>query len=308
VRALTLRRYSPRTVESYVSRMYDLARYYMRPPSELNSDELQAYLYHLAYERKLSASTCNVAINALRSYYQLVEGVPRDQFTLMLPRPRSGWQLPEVLSVEEVERLIASAPQPHHRTFLMLVYGTGMRLAEAIHLRGKHIDSDRMQIRVESGKGNKDRIVPLGERAKAWLEKYRDEVRALQAPRLHGLAVSLEERLRPGLHRHGAIRLQAGGQTCGHHQGGRDPHPAPQLRHPYGRGRRQPGGGPALARPCRPAHHRALPPPEQARAGRLEEPAGSDRALDSAGDGGGTGLSTRCHSWRRSCAASEWII
>lgn len=161
MRALTLRRYSGRTIESYVGRIHDLARYYMRPPSELNSDELQAYLYHLAYERKLSASSCNVAINALRLYYQLVEGIPRDQFTLMLPRPRSGWQLPEVLSVEEVERLIAGAPKPHHRTFLMLVYGTGMRLSEAIHLRARHIDGDRMQIRIEAGKGAKDRYTVL---------------------------------------------------------------------------------------------------------------------------------------------------
>ena len=144
-----------------MERVHDLARYYMRAPSQLSRDELQAYLYHLAYERNLSASTCNVAINALRLYYQLVEGIPRDQLMLMLPRPRSGWRLPEVLSVEEVERLIASAPQPHHRTFLMLVYGTGMRLAEAIHLRARHIDSDRMQIRIEAGKGNKDRYTVL---------------------------------------------------------------------------------------------------------------------------------------------------
>jgi site-specific recombinase XerD len=66
-----------------------------------------------------------------------------------------------VLSVEEVERLIGCAAKPHHRTFLMLVYGTGMRLAEATNLRARHIDSDRMQIRVESGKGNKDRYTVL---------------------------------------------------------------------------------------------------------------------------------------------------
>lgn len=158
---LSLRNYSPRTTKSYVDRVFDLARYYMRAPSQLSTDELQAYLYHLAYERKLSASTCNVAINALRQYYQLVEGVPRDQLGLMLPRPRTGWRLPEVLSIEEVERLINAATQPHHRTFLMLVYGTGMRLAEATHLRSRHIDSERMQIRVEAGKGNKDRYTVL---------------------------------------------------------------------------------------------------------------------------------------------------
>lgn len=59
----------------------------MRPPSGLTQDELQAYLYHLAIERNLSSSTCNVAINALRLYYELVEGVPRKQLELILPRP-----------------------------------------------------------------------------------------------------------------------------------------------------------------------------------------------------------------------------
>lgn len=148
---------------SYINYVHDLARYYMRAPGTLNRDEQQAYLYHLAYERKLSASSCNVAINALRLYYQLVEGIPRDQLQLMLPRPRSGWRLPQVLSMQEVERVIAAAPQPHHRTFLMLVYGTGMRLAEATNLRSRHIDSDRMQVRVEGGKGNKDRYTVLSE-------------------------------------------------------------------------------------------------------------------------------------------------
>lgn len=133
----------------------------MLPPAQLSRDQLQAFLYHLVLERNLSPSTCNVAINALRLYYQLVEGVPRDQLGLMLPRPRTGWRLPEVLSTQEVERLIAHARQPHHRTFLMTVYGTGMRLAEAANLRARHIDSDRMQIRVEAGKGNKDRYTVL---------------------------------------------------------------------------------------------------------------------------------------------------
>ena len=79
----------------------------------------------------------------------------------MLPRPRTGWRLPTVLSTQEVERLIEHASRPHHRTFLMTVYGTGMRLAEATNLRACHIDSERMQIRVEAGKGNKDRYTVL---------------------------------------------------------------------------------------------------------------------------------------------------
>ena len=115
LRALTLRNYSKRTIKSYVDYVYDLARYHMKAPGSLSRDEQQAYLYHLIIERGLSPSTCNVAINALRLYYQLVEGVPRDQIGLILPRPRTGWRLPEVLSAEEVESLIAHARQPHHR-------------------------------------------------------------------------------------------------------------------------------------------------------------------------------------------------
>lgn len=142
----------------------------MCPPSEWSQDQLQAFLYHMSIERKCAPSTCNVAINAMRLYYQLVEGLPRDQLELMLPRPRTGWRLPEVLSIQEVERLIANARQPHHRTFLMTVYGTGMRLAEAANLRARHIDSNRMQIRIEAGKGNKDRYTVL---SPALLEELR---------------------------------------------------------------------------------------------------------------------------------------
>lgn len=161
VRTLTLRNYSKRTIKSYVDWVYDLARYHMKAPCSLSRDEQQAYLYHLVIERGLKPSTCNVAINALRLYYQLVEGVPRDQLGLMLPRPRTGWRLPEVLAAEEVERLITHARQLHHRSFLMTVYGTGLRLSEAANLRGRDIDSDRMQVRVVAGKGNKDRYTVL---------------------------------------------------------------------------------------------------------------------------------------------------
>ena len=94
-----MRNYSKRTIQSYVGWVFDLARYYMLPPAQLSSDQLQAFLYYLVLERNLSPSTCNVAINALRLYYQLIEGIPRDRLGLMLPRARTGWRLPEVLSM-----------------------------------------------------------------------------------------------------------------------------------------------------------------------------------------------------------------
>lgn len=141
--------------------MADLAAYHGRSPAQLRPEEVQAWLYHLVIERKLAWSTCNVAINAVRKFWVLILGVPREQLTVMIPRPRSGWKLPQVLSVEEVERLLKAARKPHHRTFLMTVYATGLRVGEAVELRARHIDSERGQIRVDSGKGKKDRYTLL---------------------------------------------------------------------------------------------------------------------------------------------------
>jgi site-specific recombinase XerD len=141
-----------------------LARYYGRSPSELNKEQLHGYLYHLAVERNVATSTCNVAINALRLYYELMDGVARKDLQLCLPRPRTAWKLPQVLSIAEVERVLNSCQKAAHRSFLMTVYATGMRLSEATHLRGCHIDSERMQIRVVGGKGNRDRYTLLSPR------------------------------------------------------------------------------------------------------------------------------------------------
>lgn len=102
-----------------------------------------------------------MAINAVRLYWDLILEVPREELAVKIPRPRTGWKLPQVLSVEEVDRLIGSARRERHRVFLMTAYATGMRVGEAVRLRARHIDADRRQIRVEGGKGNKDRYTLL---------------------------------------------------------------------------------------------------------------------------------------------------
>jgi integrase/recombinase XerD len=140
-----------------------VARHYRRSPDTLTADEVQHYLLHLLRERHLSRSSVNQYGCAYRFLYGTVLALDGQAFQIPLaPAPQ---RLPEILSREELARLFAAAVHQKARTFLMLGYGTGLRLSELCRLRAEHIDShaDRMCIRVEQGKGGKDRYVPLAE-------------------------------------------------------------------------------------------------------------------------------------------------
>ena len=161
--ALVLRGMADRTQESYIDAVSRLARHYRRSPDTLSAEEVQRYLLHLLRDRNLSRSSVNQYGCAFRFLYGTVLGLNGDSFQIPLaPAPH---RLPEILSREELARLFAAARPLKSRTFLMLSYGTGLRLSEMCHLRVADIDShaDRMCIRVEQGKGAKDRYVPLSE-------------------------------------------------------------------------------------------------------------------------------------------------
>lgn len=160
--ALVLRGMAERTQEAYIGAVASLARHYRRSPDTLSAEEVQRYLLHLLRERQLSRSSVNQAGCAFRFLYGSVLGLQGDAF--VVPLGRAPQKLPEVLSREELARLFAVARHAKARTFLMLAYGTGLRLTELCQLRVEHIDShaDRMCIRVVQGKGGKDRYVPLG--------------------------------------------------------------------------------------------------------------------------------------------------
>jgi site-specific recombinase XerD len=161
--ALVLRGMATRTQEAYIGAVAGLARHYGRSPDTLNADEVQHYLLHLLRERHLSRSSVNQYGCACRFLYGTVLGLHGDAFQIPLaPAPQ---RLPEILSREELARLFAAACHLKARTLLMLAYGSGLRLSELCRLRAEHIDShaDRMCIRVEQGKGGKDRYVPLAE-------------------------------------------------------------------------------------------------------------------------------------------------
>jgi integrase/recombinase XerD len=172
IRELVIRGMSPRTQESYVGAVYYLARYYHKAPDLLSDEELKNYLFHLA-ERGLAASTLNQNVSALRCFYKLTLRRSVDFLCEVLPRSRKAVRRPQVLSTEEVERLLTvGCPHPKCRAFLMTVYGAGLRLEEACHLKLEHINRRRMQIRVEQGKGRKDRYTLLSPVLLAQLEDY----------------------------------------------------------------------------------------------------------------------------------------
>jgi len=149
---------SDRTQEAYLHWVYQLAKYHHRSPDQLSDEQIKVFLQYLVQERKLTSSSLNQAASALRCFYQLVLRRPLEEVTLAVPRYRQGTRRPEVFSIQEMERLLTvGCPHPKHRAFLMTVYGAGLRLNEACHLKVKHLDSDRQQIRVEYGKGRKDR-------------------------------------------------------------------------------------------------------------------------------------------------------
>ena len=158
---LTLRGYAQRTHESYIAAVAALAGHYKRSPASLSDEEIRGYLIGL-HHRGLSFSSINVAVSALRLFYGQVLKRPMEDLKELLPRSARVTRRPGVYAREELKKLFAdgcrSAAQ---RTFLMTVYGAGLRLNEACHLKVKNIESGRMMLRVEQGKGRKARYTIL---------------------------------------------------------------------------------------------------------------------------------------------------
>ena len=158
VTALTLKRYSPKTHEAYIGAVTGLARYYGRSPDRICDQEIRTYLLHLHVERQLSASSLNVAVSGLRFFYSQVLDRSLAEVEKTLPRPKQPKQYARAYRLQEVRTLLTrGCTDLKHRVFLMTVYGAGLRLNEACHLKPQDIESSRMMIRVNQGKGSKDR-------------------------------------------------------------------------------------------------------------------------------------------------------
>jgi len=173
IEEIALRGYSPKTQQAYVHAVACLAQHYGRAPDALSDEELRAYLLQLHLKGDKARSTLNVAVSGLRFFYQRVLHRPFTHLERNLPRPRPAKRRPKAYTKAEIARLLEiGCPNLKHRAFLMTVYGAGLRLNEACHLRPEHIDRSAGQIRVEQGKGRKDRYTVLPERLLRELVDY----------------------------------------------------------------------------------------------------------------------------------------
>jgi integrase/recombinase XerD len=160
---LTLQQKAARTVQAYTSCVADLSQFHGRSPARLGQPEIRSWLLHLITERKLAASSVNVAINALRAFYGGMLGQDLEPMLVGIKRPCRPVQPPRVFSAEEVEQLLSVGTEgdPLARVFLMTVFGGGLRLSEATHVEVRDIDSARMQLRVSHPKGGRQRVTLL---------------------------------------------------------------------------------------------------------------------------------------------------
>jgi site-specific recombinase XerD len=141
----------------------------------LGDPEIREYLHHLIQEKKACQSSISQAYSALKFFYETT--LKRDWNGFRIPRVKMGKKLPVVLSLQEIQAIFSAVGNLKHRAVLMTIYSAGLRLSEVVHLKVSDVDSQRMTIRVQQGKGQKDRYTLLGQRTLDILRDYWKEYR-----------------------------------------------------------------------------------------------------------------------------------
>jgi len=167
---LLIRGLSEGTGEHYLRSVEGLARHYARGPQTLTLSEVEDYLRYLRQERQLNLGSIATMVTGLRFFYEVTLGRPRQEF--FIPMPKVPQTQPYVLSRPEVARLLTQTEHRRDRALLMTTYAAGLRVSEVVALKVADLDSERMLVRVEHGKGGKDRYTLLTERLLAELRAY----------------------------------------------------------------------------------------------------------------------------------------
>jgi len=170
IREMEIRNYSARTISCYVSMLANAAKYFHLSPDKLTIEQIKDYLHYCTKERGLSVSTINQTINAFRILFQDVLGM--DWEKIKIKRPRKNKHLPDILSKEEIAKMLRSTINSKHKAIIAVLYSSGIRREEFINLKISDIDSDRMLIRVRNGKGNKSRDTLLAHSTLEILRTY----------------------------------------------------------------------------------------------------------------------------------------
>lgn len=211
--------YSASTIKCYVNAVSGLARHFGCCPSRLEESDLADYLHFLTKEKSYSASSITGVYSGIKLLWEKI--LEREWNVGRLPRPKRAKVLPEILSAEEVGRLIEVTPNHKHKTILRLLYSTGLRMGELVQLKAGDIDSQRMVVRVRQGKGKKDRYTIL---SLLMLDQLRDYWRAYRPQTylfegmIRGQAISrrtVQQIFKNGLRRAG-IRREVGVHVLRH--------------------------------------------------------------------------------------------
>ena len=160
---MQVRNLSPHTQASYTQQVAQFARHFGQSPDTLGPEEIRAYQVYLTNDKQLAPGSILIAVAALRFLYKITL---QREWTVAdtIPAPKKPQTLPIVLSREEVRQFLEHVPSLKHRTILAVCYAAGLRISEAVRLQLADIDSQRMVLRVEQGKGQKDRYVMLSPR------------------------------------------------------------------------------------------------------------------------------------------------
>jgi integrase/recombinase XerD len=167
---MRLRGFSPHTERAYLQAVHGLAKYYHKSPDQVSEEELRCYFLYLIEEKKLARSSCRVVLWGIRFFYEYT--LQRQWPLFDRIRSKKEKKQPVILSRDEVHDILSRVRLPHYRACLSTIYACGLRISEGTALQISEIDSARMQLHIRSGKGGKDRRVPLPEQSLLQLRQF----------------------------------------------------------------------------------------------------------------------------------------
>ena len=169
IRAMELKNLSHHTQKAYLAAVTGIARFYNQSPEKMTKEKIEDYLLFLKHEKGNAPNSCYSVLSGLRFFYKYVI---EKEIPITYSIRRTQRKLPQVLTMEEIWKIICSTNNLKHRLILMTTYSAGLRVSETINLKAKNIDSKRMLIKIEKGKGGKQRYTLLAKRLLPQLRHY----------------------------------------------------------------------------------------------------------------------------------------
>ena len=167
--AMLVRGFAPRTHESYLSSVEGLWKYYKCPLVRLGTDQIQDYFLYLVKDRHLAPASCRLSLNGIRFLYK---EVLHREFEAKIQVPKRPQRIPELLMRTEVAAILEACINHKHRMLLTVCYACGLRVSELVNLKVRDIDGERWLLRIDQGKGAKDRMVEIPETLLLQLRRY----------------------------------------------------------------------------------------------------------------------------------------